>query len=85
LESVERFGVLQLIGLIESSNGFQVGFGRRIKAARASGFIAIPAYLYLAGWSPREVLMLIENQQRKTNLEEDLEAIPALRRFCCKH
>lgn len=80
VQSIECFGVLQPVGLIESSTGYKVAFGRRrIKAARALGMISIPAYIYPAGWSSTEVLTLVENQQRNDNLAAELEAIEALR------
>jgi ParB/RepB/Spo0J family partition protein len=80
VESVSKFGILQNIGLIESDSGYQIAYGRRrIKSARKLELISIPANIYPVGWTPREVLTLVENQRRKSNLAADLEAVEALR------
>lgn len=80
VRSIERFGILQPVGLIETSQGFAIAFGRRrIKAARQLKMIAIPAYIYPAGWTAPQVLTLVENQQRRDNLVAKLEAVEALR------
>lgn len=80
IRSVEKFGILQPVGLIESDQGYQVAFGRRrIQAARKLGLISIPAQVYPALWTPGEILTLVENQQRKDNLVALLEAIESLR------
>ncbi len=63
IQSVEKFGVLQPIGLIESDQGYLVAFGRqRILATRKLGLISIPAQIYPAHWTPGEILTLVENQ-----------------------
>lgn len=78
--SIEKFGILQPIGLIESDRGYLVAFGRRrILAARKIGLISVPAVIYPVGWTLGEVLTLVENQQRKDNLVAFLEAIESLR------
>lgn len=80
IRSILKFGILQPVGLIESDRGYQVAFGRkRILAARSVGLISIPAQVYPAGWTPKEILTLVENQQRKDNLIALLEAIESLR------
>lgn len=80
IRSIEKFGILQPVGLIESDQGYQVAFGRRrIQAARTLGLISIPAQIYPVGWTPGEILTLVENQQRKDNLVALLEAIESLR------
>lgn len=80
IRSIERFGVLQPVGLIETRQGFAIAFGRRrIKAARQLKMIAIPAYIYPAGWTAPQVLTLVENQQRRDNLVAKLEAVESLR------
>jgi|GEM_PF-4775864 len=80
IQSVEKFGILQPVGLIESNFGYHVAFGRRrIKAARLLELDSIPAHIYPADWTPTEVLTLVENQQRRDNLAAKLEAIASLR------
>jgi ParB family transcriptional regulator, chromosome partitioning protein len=73
-------GVLQPIGLVETNNGYQIGFGRRrIKAARLLGMVAIPANIYPQEYVSPATLTLIENKQRSDNVAAALDAIAQLR------
>ncbi|NJM68152.1 MAG: ParB N-terminal domain-containing protein [Acaryochloris sp. RU_4_1] len=81
IESVRRFGVIEPVGLIENGSMYTIAYGRRrIKAARQLKLISIPAMIYPLGWTPAEVLALIENQHRSENVVAKLEAIDTLRR-----
>ena len=80
IESVQKFGILQPIGLIEKEGEYQVAYGRRrIKAARSLGLISIPSLIFPLGWTPASVLTLVENTHRTDNLAAKLEAIAELR------
>lgn len=80
IRSIEKFGILQPVGLIELNRGYQVAFGRRrILAARNIGLSSVPAQIYPNDWTTQEILTLVENQQRKDNLVVKLEAIESLR------
>lgn len=80
LKSVARYGILQPIALIGKADGtLIVAAGRRrIKAARAAGFESIPAILFPEGYTPCEVISIVENIARKPNLKSDLEAVVRL-------
>jgi ParB/RepB/Spo0J family partition protein len=81
IESIQKYGILQPIGLIEDGDRYQVAYGRRrIKAARTLGLISISSLIYPLGWTPAHVLTLIENTHRTDNLAAKLEAIDDLRR-----
>jgi ParB/RepB/Spo0J family partition protein len=81
LDSVRNFGLIEPIGLIENGSAYDIAYGRRrIKAARHLKLGSIPAMIYPAGWTPAEVLALIENQHRCENVVAKLEAIDTLRR-----
>lgn len=84
IDSVGAFGILQPILVVEhrSSKGvlsYEIAAGRRrVKAARVVGLSSIPARIYPADWVSGDVLALVENEQRSTNLAVDLEAIARL-------
>jgi ParB/RepB/Spo0J family partition protein len=81
IESIQKYGILHPIGLIEDGDRYQVAYGRRrIRAARTLGLISIPSLIYPLGWTPAHVLTLIENTHRTDNLAAKLEAIEALRK-----
>lgn len=80
IESIQKYGILQPIGLIDDEGTYRIAYGRRrIKAARALDLISIPALIYPLGWTPASVLTLIENTHRTDNLAAKLEAIADLR------
>ena len=80
IDSIQKYGFLQPIGLLEDGDRYQVAYGRRrIRAARTLGLISIPALIYPLGWTPASVLTLIENKHRKDNLPAQLDAIATLR------
>lgn len=79
VESVERFGILQPVILVERGLGYSVADGRnRIKAARSAKLISVPAMVYPNGWAIVDVLTLIANSQRRANAIADLRAIEGL-------
>jgi ParB/RepB/Spo0J family partition protein len=81
IDSIQKYGFLQPIGLLEDGDRYQVAYGRRrIRAARSLGLISIPALIYPLGWTPAHVLTLIENTHRTDNLAAKLEAIDTLRK-----
>jgi ParB/RepB/Spo0J family partition protein len=81
INSIQKYGFLQPIGLVENGEIYQVAYGRRrIRAARSLGLLSIPALIYPQGWTPASVLTLIENTHRQDNLAAKLEAIDTLRK-----
>ena len=81
IDSIQKYGFLQPIGLLEDGDIYQVAYGRRrIRAARTLGLISIPSLIYPLGWTPASVLTLIENTHRQDNLAAKLEAIETLRK-----
>jgi ParB-like chromosome segregation protein Spo0J len=84
VDSIFRLGVLTPIFLIELDKpphpdiAVMIAAGRRrIKAARRIGLTGIPAIVFPPG-TGREVLTLVENQERSMNAAADLEAIETL-------
>ncbi len=76
IASIQKYGFLQPIGLLEDGDRYQVAYGRRrIRAARMLGLISIPSLIYPLGWTPAHVLTLIENTHRTDNLAANLKRL----------
>jgi ParB family chromosome partitioning protein len=81
VENVKRVGVLEPILVVEkpSGEGYLVAAGkRRLMAARAADLAAIPARVFPHGSISPDVLLLIENEQRRSNPVAELAAIRGL-------